>query len=90
MDSATTGLRITNLYKNALCFIDFILNQKDFAMFLCIPCVRNSICNLDKPTFSKSIFKHVSTNSVCPSKPVSASSVYPVKPISDNNIHPCS
>lgn len=88
MDSVIIDPRITNLYKNAVCFTDFILNQKDFAILLCIASICNSVCNLGKPTFSKSILIDVSTSSVCPSKPVSASSACPGKPTKDNNIHP--
>ena len=92
-DSTITGSRIPDLYKNEVCSADFNLNLQDFPTLARIAFVHNSV------SFSKSIFKVVSTSSVRPGKPicdsnvppskhVSASSVQTSKPISNGNVHP--
>ena len=92
-DSTITGTRIPDRYKNEVCSADFNLNLQDFPTLARIAFVHNSV------SFSKSIFKVVSTSSVRPGKPicdsivppskhVSASSVQTGKPISNGNVHP--
>ena len=57
MDPAITRPRITNPYKNAVYLIDFNSNKVDFPTLLCIVSVPNSVCDFDKPIFSKYILK---------------------------------
>ena len=76
IDSTIAGSRIPNRYKNAVCSTDFNLNLEDFSTLPGIVPVRNSI------SFSKSIFKVVSTSSVSPGKRICDSNVPPSKPVS--------
>ena len=88
-----TSSKISNHHKSALCSTCFNLNLEDFPTFSCIVLVRNFVSS------SKSIFKVVTTSSVCQnkpichsnvlaSKPVTASSFCTDKPISHRNVHP--
>ena len=60
------------------CHTGFNIKQEDFPMLPCNVSVRNSVYNPDKPIVKyvhKSIFKSVSTSSVCRGKPISDSNV---------------
>ena len=82
-----TSSKISNHHRSALCSTCFNLNLEDFPTFSCIVLVRNFVSS------SKSIFKVVTTSSVCQNKPICHSNVLaskPVtdKPISNRNVHP--
>ena len=88
IESTIIGPGIPNYYKNAPCFTDDNLNQKDFSTFSCIVPFRNSFCHIYKARLIKSSFKAVSISSVHPGTRISNINVQPSKPISSvHSIH---
>ena len=60
------------------------MNQQNFSRLACIV----PVCNwhLDKPCFSKSFIKVLTTSYVCPGKPISNSDSPPSKPVSVSSV----